>query len=165
MKRLLAVSILVLGACTTVSNGPMQRIAVDSEPRGAAVEVKNCGAMATKTATTPAVIWVSRRSTQCRLVFRKPYYEEQEVRLTRHTSRGMNSYGTGADIILDNTAPSDALVVGAALMLPSLAVDAASGSMFELQPNYVAPELIAKNQDWRAGVPRAADERPARPPN
>lgn len=154
MKRLFALSALLLGACTTVSNGPMQKIAVDSEPRGAAVEVKNCGALATKNATTPAVVMVSRRSTQCRLTFRMPYYETQTIRLTRHSARNMAAYGDGADAILDATDTfGDAFAVAAVLMLPSLAVDAASGGMFELQPNYVAPQLVRVNQDWREKRP------------
>ena len=150
MKRLFLWCAFVLTACTTVQNGPMQKILVDSEPRGAAVTLNNCGAMATKTVTTPAIAWVSRRSTQCRLTFRKPYYEVQTIRLNRHTSPNMDAYGTTADIILDTSDSfGDFAVIGAAILLPSLAVDAASGSMFELQPNDVLARLIAKPEEWR----------------
>jgi uncharacterized protein YcfL len=150
MKKLLVLVSLVLAGCTTVSNGPMQRIRVESEPQGAAVALTKCGAMATKTVTTPAVAWVSRRSTQCRLVFRKPYYDEQTIRLSRHTSPRMDGYGTTADVILDtSTSLSDVAILGTAILLPSLVIDAASGSMFELEPNEVLARLVPASQDWR----------------
>ena len=151
MKNLLLLSALVLAAgCTTVSNGPMQRIRIDSEPQGASVALNKCGAMATKTVTTPAVAWVSRRSTQCRLTFRKPYYEDETVRLDRHTSRKMESYNDGVDAILDTSQSfSDVAVLGTVLLVPSLAVDAASGAMFELKPNIVLVRMTPASQDWR----------------
>src|SRR6478609_393067 len=113
MKRLFLLCALGLMGCATAQNGPMQRISIDSEPQGASVALKNCGAMASKTVTTPAVAWVSRRSTQCRLTFRKPYYDEQTIRLSRHTARNMDSYGTAADVILDtSTSFSDVAILG-----------------------------------------------------
>lgn len=150
MKKLLLLCVLGLVGCATAQNGPMQRIQIDSEPQGVIVELRNCGAMATKRVTTPAVGWVSRRSTQCRLVFRKPYYEEQVVRLDRHTSRTMEGYGTGIDAVLDTSSTlSDVAVLGTVILVPSLAVDAVSGSMFELKPNAVLVRLVPENQDWR----------------
>ena len=150
MNRLFALSALFLAACTTVSNGPMQRIRVDSDPPGASVSIRHCGAMATKQVTTPAIAWVSRRSTQCEFVFRKPYYEEQRIRLSRHTSRKLESYGTGAEVLLDASDDlAEFAVMGVVLMLPSFAVDAASGSMFELVPNEAFAQLVPKSEDWR----------------
>lgn len=150
MRRFIVLAAFAFAGCTTVSNGPMQRIRVDSNPQGAAVEVRHCGAMATKSVTTPGVAWVSRRSTQCELVFRNLYYEEQRVRLRRHTSRNMDAYGAGIDMVLDSSNNlGEVAVFGAALLLPSLAVDAASGSMFELQPNDLVVQLVPAPQDWR----------------
>ncbi len=150
MKRLGALFAFVLAGCTTVSNGPMQRVRIDSEPQGAVVIVRNCGAMASKEIKTPGVAWVSRRSTQCQLVFRKPYYEEQTIKLRRHTSRNLSSYEDAADILLDASHDfADVAVFGVALMLPSFAVDAASGSMFELEPSDVFARLAPAQQDWR----------------
>jgi hypothetical protein len=150
MRKLLLLGALGLIGCATASNGPMQRIRIDSEPQGASVTLTRCGAMATKAVTTPAVAWVSRRSTQCRLEFRKPYYEVETIRLDRHTSRSMEGYGTAADVILDtSTSLSDVAVLGTVLLVPSLAVDAASGSMFELKPNVVLVRLVPASQDWR----------------
>lgn len=152
MRKLFLLCALGLVGCATASNGPMQRIRIDSEPQGVSVALKSCGAMATKTVTTPAVAWVSRRSTQCRLVFRKPYYEDAVIRLDRHTSRSMEGYETGVDVVLDNSSKlSDVAVLGTVLLVPSLAVDAASGSMFELKPSEVLVRLVPASQDWREG--------------
>lgn len=147
MIRRLGVSLIVLltAACATVGNGPMQRIAVDSNPAGARVRLYNCGAMATKTATTPAVVWVSRRSTQCRLRVSLPGEEERVVRLVRHVSRNMKGYSEVANGIWGPNGPvydgvDDFFYVGivsAAVIVPSVAVDAATGSMFELAPSRV----------------------------
>ncbi len=151
MKRLAALFAFVLAGCTTVSNGPMQRVLVDSEPRGAVVLVRNCGAFASKEVKTPGVAWVSRRSTQCELVFRKPYYEEQRVKLRRRTARSLSRYGTAADILFDASNDFEDMALGAAFMLPSFAIDAASGAMFELQPSDVFTDLVPARQDWRDG--------------
>ena len=147
MVRRLGFSLIALlvSACATVGNGPMQRITVDSNPRGARVRLYNCGAMATKTATTPAVVWVSRRSTKCRLRLSVPGEEEQIVRLSRHVSRNMKGYSEVASEIWGPNGPvyegpDDFFFVGivsTAVIVPSVAVDAATGSMFELTPSRV----------------------------
>ncbi len=50
MKRALTLlSLIVLTSCTTIANGPMQRVYVDSDPQGAVVRLKHCGAMASRT--------------------------------------------------------------------------------------------------------------------
>ena len=152
MKRALLVSTLILAACTTVSNGPMQRVFVDSEPQGADVEVARCGAMATKTIATPGVVWVSRRSTQCEVVLRKSGFRTERVRLPRHVSGAMHRYADAADIYasIDSDDPiATAIFLTGFVMLPSFAVDAASGSMFELQPSHVFVTLTAAAEDWR----------------
>ena len=91
---------VLLAGCTTMANGPMQRIVVESNPTGAIARFTRCGAMATKTLTTPGVGWVSRRSTQCRVIVSMPNYREQSVRLTRHVSRNMNHYNDGLDVVI-----------------------------------------------------------------
>jgi len=147
MLRRLGISLiaLVTAACATVGNGPMQRITVDSNPQGARVRLYNCGAMATKTATTPAVVWVSRRSTQCRLRVSLPGEEERVTRLVRHVSRNMKGYTEVANTLcgpdlIDCNGIDDLFYLGAvsaAVIVPSVAVDAATGSMFELTPSQV----------------------------
>src|SRR5947208_7420641 len=147
MIRNIGVSLIALAtaACATVGNGPMQRITVDSNPHGARVRLYNCGTMATKSATTPAVVWVSRRSTQCRLRVSLPGEEERVTRLVRHVSRNMKGYSAvaneicGPDGVACNSLDDFFYlgVVSAAVIVPSVAVDAAPGSMFELTPSQV----------------------------
>ncbi len=150
MKRALVFAVLLLSACTTVSNGPMQRVYVDSEPQGADVEVRNCGAMATKTIATPGVVWVSRRSTQCQLVVRKSGFTTEHVRLARHVASAMDRYADGAQAGFDSQESfSDGLFVTALMLIPSFAVDAASGAMFELQPSRVVVTMKPAADDWR----------------
>src|ERR1700682_34782 len=88
---------LTLGGCATVGNGPMQRVHVESAAEGTTVRLQGCGVLSTKSAVTPATVWVSRRSTQCRLLLSVPGQEEQSYRLTRHVSRHMSGYGDTVD--------------------------------------------------------------------
>ena len=116
---------VLLAGCTTMANGPMQRIVVESNPTGAIARFTRCGAMATKTLTTPGVGWVSRRSTQCRVIVSMANYREQSVRLMRHMSRNMNHYNDGLDVVIDATNTFEDFVGAATLiLLPSFAVDA-----------------------------------------
>ena len=95
-RLLVSFAALAMAGCATVGNGPMQRITVDSNPQGARVRLYNCGTMATKSATTPAVVWVSRRSTQCRLRVSLP---GQEERVTRAWRRLQQLPGSGLPIL------------------------------------------------------------------
>ena len=79
MRQLLAIVLMfTLTACATVQHGPVQRIAVDSEPQGALVRTAHCGPGATKEVRTPGEIWVSRRAEHCTLTFTaRDHYAEQ----------------------------------------------------------------------------------------
>ena len=136
---------LAFVGCATVGNGPMQRVYVESAAPGTTVKLHGCGVLSTKTAVTPATVWVSRRSTQCRLLFRVPGQEDQSYRLIRHVSRRMRGYGDVLDDFCPDCNSATDLVemslVYAALLVPSLAVDFATGSMFELSPSRIVHDL------------------------
>jgi hypothetical protein len=151
MKRAIAgLCIIALTGCATIANGPMQRVYVDSNPSGAVVRLNHCGKFATKAVTTPAVAWVSRRSTQCELTFAMPERAEQRTKLSRHVSRNIDLYGTTADVMLDGSNTlGDWAAVGIFVLLPSFLVDAATGSMFELQPNQAYADFTNAEKDWR----------------
>lgn len=149
MRRLFLLAVFALTACTTVANGPMQQISVDSNPSGALVRLSKCGAMATKTAVTPAVVWVSRRSTQCELIVATPDYAEQRMKLERHVSHYVNAYGTTFEVACDASDDLEVCALAAAMMLPGLAIDAAMGSLFELTPNKAFVDLAADRDEWR----------------
>jgi hypothetical protein len=140
---------LALVGCATVGNGPMQRVYVESAAPGTTVRLQGCGVLSTKSAVTPATVWVSRRSTQCRLLFSVPGQEDQSFRLIRHVSRHMSGYGDALDDWCGDDAKNcnsvnDLLGMGiasAVLLVPALAVDFATGSMFELSPSRISHDL------------------------
>jgi hypothetical protein len=136
---------IVMTGCATLGNGPMQRVRIESE-QPAAVHLENCGLLATKSAVTPATVWVSRRSTQCRLIMSMPGEEMQTFRLVRHVSRNMKGYGVTLSVLLDDDnwqATGELLeaeLAVAAMMVPGFVLDFATGSMFELSPSRVVAE-------------------------
>ena len=150
-RQVFAASFLALGlaGCATVGNGPMQRVYVESAAPGTTVRMQGCGVLSTKSAVTPATVWVSRRSTQCRVLFTVPGQEDQSYRLIRHVSPVMRDYGEifsdwcRGDMKNCNSG-DDLLVLGIAstvFLVPALAVDFATGSMFELSPTRVGHDL------------------------
>ncbi len=144
------ICLIALTGCTTIANGPMQRVYVDSEPQGAVVRLQRCGALATKTVTTPGIAWVSRRSTQCELTFAMPERAEQRTKLSRHVSRNITIYGTTAEVLLDGSSDlGEWAVVATVFLLPSFVIDAATGSMFELQPSQAYADFTKAQRDWR----------------
>ena len=151
MKRAIALlCAMALSGCTTMTNGPMQRIYVDSKPDGAVVRLEHCGLFASKRVTTPAVAGVSRRSTQCALTFAIPEQPEQRVRLSRRASRNMALYGSTADFFVDTTDTfGDWVAVTALFLVPSFVVDLATGSMFEQDPNQAHADFTQQQKSWR----------------
>ena len=144
LKRLLpAIGIIALSACATAHHGPMQMITIDSEPKGALVELADCGVMATEYDKTPAMVWVSRRSTQCTLKVSKLGYQPVTLKLSRHVApEFVNNVSATVRLCADDwncNSLSDLLFVGAigsVLTGAGMATDAVSGAMFELSPSY-----------------------------
>ena len=64
MRMMLALSLLLLTACATMTHGPMETIAVDSQPRGAAASIA-CDGGVHVTGTTPAKLVIPRRVDGC----------------------------------------------------------------------------------------------------
>lgn len=154
LRRSIALFIsLGLVGCATVRNGPMERIRVASSPSNAEVTLRNCGLWSTKKATTPAVVWVSRRSTQCRIVL-DDGPGEASVRLSRHVSRGMNGYPETVGVWCGDESKNcnsagDVIGVGLfsiVMFVPGLVVDFATGSMFELRPSDVSLDRAAREK-------------------
>ena len=147
MKRLILLALAItMTACATAHHGPMQRIYVDTNPVGAHVELAHCGALASATATTPATVWVSRRSTQCTLELTKLGYKPLKVKLARHVASEMADNATMIEIALDGVPHASdevaaAMFVGALGAATGLAVDAASGAMFVQTPTHVVARL------------------------
>ena len=64
MKMMFALSVLALTACATITHGPNETIAIDSQPRGAAASIK-CDRGVHVTGTTPASLVIPRKAQNC----------------------------------------------------------------------------------------------------
>ena len=143
MKPLLAAALLLtLTACATVQHGPVQRIAVDSEPQGAFVRTAHCGPGATKEVKTPGVVWVSRRAEHCTLTFSARDHYAEQVTLERKVA---DEFFENAEMGVDIAAESDGwlgwLVIGGLFAGTGFAVDTATGALFEQRPYEVFVNL------------------------
>lgn len=136
----------VLTSCATVHHGPAQRIAVDTEPRGATVTPVRCGAIA-KPAKTPGEIWVSRRSTRCRFEFDLDGHYSEKVFLTRAVAP-VAAVSYQVDPCGDSCRTPAEFLVGLAGSLlfsaSSVAIDAASGARWEQRPSAMVVPLQRK---------------------
>ena len=150
-----ALFVLAFARCATLDHGPMQRIHVGSDPIGATVTTKSCGPGSTKAATTDAVVWVSRRATRCTLTVAAPGFEPQIVPLRRAIS---DAFRDNALFIaefcdgdaLDCTHPSDLLAglfLGGIFSGTGFGIDAATGAMFQLEPNHIYVELAPEEAE------------------
>ncbi len=64
MKKLFALPVLLLTACASMTHGPNETIAVDSQPRGAAASIA-CDGGVRVTGTTPAKLVIPRKVDGC----------------------------------------------------------------------------------------------------
>lgn len=163
MKRALILAILALNlaACATVQHGPVQRIPVDSEPAGAVVYTEDCGPGSTKEATTPGVIWVSRRAERCALIFTAPGYDLERVVLTREIAEEFIENLDLLDICADATC-NDFFFIGGFLAGAGFGVDALTGALFEQQPHDVFVSLVPF-EELRLEIDEESDEEPEEP--
>lgn len=146
MNRLLliAASTLAFAACATVHHGPMQKIAVDSEPAGAVVETEKCGPASTKETTTPGVVWVSRRAERCKLTFYAPDHEPRSVTLHRKMAEEFFGNVAFADAVCSggDCIDLDFFVLATLFTGTGMAVDATTGALFQQEPSEVFVELV-----------------------
>jgi hypothetical protein len=64
MKVMFALSLLFVTACATITHGPNETIAVDSQPRGAATSI-TCDHGVLVAGTTPASLVIPRKAENC----------------------------------------------------------------------------------------------------
>ncbi|MEO8033238.1 MAG: hypothetical protein ABI837_02320 [Acidobacteriota bacterium] len=164
-KRALVFLIPLLTACATAHHGPMQRLAIDSDPAGAVISLQHCGAFAIEGAITPAVVMVSRRVTQCTVAVSKSGYKPISVRLDRHVSPQFAANSAALTVmcgdVFECNHVSDlavAGIVGGALAGAGMATDAVTGAMFELRPALVHAILCTDQEPCSGGVVRQGPE-------
>jgi hypothetical protein len=151
--------LLALTGCATTTQGPLQRIEIESDPSGAAVDAIRCG-VSIGALETPTTIMVSRRAKRCLISISHSGYYTAVVPLERVISDRLdgNFDAMGIADCDDCGRPfveSMALaVVGLAGALAGVVVDAASGAMYELQPSSFFVELEPLDgelsEDWHS---------------
>jgi hypothetical protein len=157
-----ALLLLALTGCATTTQGPLQRIEIESDPSGAAVDATRCG-VSIGALETPTTIMVSRRAKTCLISISHSGYFTSNVPLERVISDrlGDNFEAMGIANCDDCGRPFGEwmalVVVGLAGALTGVAVDAASGAMYELQPSRIFVELEPLDGDWREAWPPLDD--------
>ena len=132
----------------------MQRIQVQSDPAGATVDLRDCGVGSTKTAKTPATVWVNRRATRCTLTFAADGYRPETARLERRVAdASANDFDLATELCEDDASNcnslTDLFVVGAVagvLVGGGLGIDAATGARWQQTPSRVAVALQAEEE-------------------
>lgn len=136
-RAVAAVLAMTLTACATIDHGPMQRVYVASDPPGAEVRLSKCGTIASKEATTPASVWVSRRADRCRVTFHLGGHEPREYALTRRVALDRSLVFTDLcnDTLCDSLGDVAVMITASlALAAVGLSIDAVSGALFEQEP-------------------------------
>lgn len=135
-------------ACATIQRGPVQKVYIESDPAGAAVELEKCGRQP-KDLRTPTDLFISRRVKRCTVLVTLDGYEPARVMLQR---RPADDDGLTSDDVIDMCGTygencnslSDLLImgtIGVAFWGVGLGVDAVAGANYELEPRHVRVEL------------------------
>lgn len=144
LRTLVAVVILTQG-CATVHNGRHQDIRVDTNPAGAAVDVR-CG-KPQPAAVTPATVRLPRRVEECSLVLTLAGFHPETVTFDSSPSGWVwgNFGGPAAGGAVGATRHSDQAFVdflfGALMGGVGFGVDALTGAMWQLEPATVQRTL------------------------
>jgi hypothetical protein len=148
-----ALLLLALTGCATTTQGPLQRIEIESDPSGAAVDAIRCG-VSIGALETPTTIMVSRRAKRCLISISHSGYYTSNVPLERVISDRLGENFEAMGIANCDDCGGHFLdwmalaVVGLAGALTGVVVDAASGAMYELQPSRIFAELEPLDGEW-----------------
>jgi hypothetical protein len=153
--RLIGTTLLLLAltGCATVSQGPLQRIVIESDPSGATVDASRCG-VSIGALETPTTIMVSRRAKRCQISLSHSGYYTAVVPLERVISDRLEGNFDAMEIASCDDCDGSfyewmaLAVVGLAGALTGVVVDAASGAMYELQPSTLFVALEPLDAEW-----------------
>lgn len=141
--------------CATATNGRYEMINVTSDPPGASVRV-DCGKANRRAArSTPTVIAIPRNADRCSVLLVKDGYERRSVTLDRVVSekaiRNFYAAAVGIDVMNEVSWDNDLFALAFFLTLSSaalggvgLAVDRATGALFEHKPGVIDVDLVAE---------------------
>jgi hypothetical protein len=157
---LTALSLLLATGCSTLTQGPLQRIEVMSEPAGATVETSHCG-MRIAPQETPAVVTVRRQARRCEITVSHPGYWKESVQLSRRVSESVEWNLLALEAACSDCGSASGIITAAALGVAAagLLIDAGSGAMYELSPERLFIRLEPLDRPWREGIEGDALER------
>jgi hypothetical protein len=72
--------------CASIGHGRMERIAVDSQPRGAEVTIL-CAGSTVASGVTPVVLQMRRSATECAATLTRDGFQDEQVQLPRRHNR------------------------------------------------------------------------------
>lgn len=142
-----ALLLLALTGCATMTQGPLQRIEIESDPSGATVDAIRCG-VSIGAMETPTTIMVSRRAKRCLISISHSGYYTSIVPLDRVISDRLGDNFEAMGIANCDDCHVALAVVGLTGALTGVVVDAASGAMYELQPSRIFAELEPLDGEW-----------------
>ena len=145
MRAALLLLCSLLTACGTIRTGSHQAIQVDSDPAGALIAV-DCGeAERHPGLRTPAVLHLPRAAEHCAILLTKPGYQHASFELNRALSpasvANMELAVVGSELLAEDCCGPDWFFVtgafiagGAVLGAAGMAIDGATGALWEHQP-------------------------------
>jgi hypothetical protein len=134
----------------------MQRIDVTSDPSNAVVRTSGCGTRAVSF-TTPGHFWASRKATHCTLRFTADGYVPFEMTLRRIGSAdaAIEAGAVVTDVLSDPGEFLETAIVAGAFIGSSLAIDWATGGLYELSPSdfevFLEPAAVEIAPERRPG--------------
>jgi hypothetical protein len=148
MKKTVILLSMFLAACATITHGPNETIAVDSQPSGAAASIK-CDGGVNVSGTTPAKLVIPRKADHC-VVEVSNASRTKSVKLLRgYSGRYWANFSWASTIpagaLLSFSGGNDVfeagLVAGAGLTGAGFLVDWLSGAMYDRDMHEVTIDL------------------------
>ena len=140
-------SILLLASmgCSTLDRGPMQRVSIETDPAGAAVDLTRCG-VKHEERTTPVTVLIPRRVKRCSILLHHEGYEPARVMLERKRAENPAYFIETVDTLCGSCDSfSDfflSLAFGGLIWGAARGVDKMAGSDYVLEPREVQIALV-----------------------
>lgn len=141
--------------CATATNGRYEMIPITSDPPGASVRV-DCGkAKRRAPKATPTVIAIPRNADRCSVLLVKDGFERRSITLDRVVSekaiRNFYAAAIGLEAMDEVSWDDDLFAVAFFFTLSSvalggvgLAVDRATGALYEHEPKFIQVNLVSE---------------------
>lgn len=142
--------LLVSMGCSTIDRGPMQRVFIETDPAGAAVELNRCGVKHSESLQTPVTVLIPRRVKHCSILIHHDGYEPARVMLERKRAENPAYFFETVDTLCGSCDSfSDfflSLAFGGLIWGAARGVDKVAGSDYELQPREIQIALVPEER-------------------